>query len=116
MGQENVDDTRLYLSDEAAARAKTDQDREEALATSPDLAPIVLSCSRVPRLGRSLRSRRFAMASRAWTRHPLARIRRLSEGRTGPGRVSRRQDPDGIPMSFGVVLGLCEVKACLAGG
>jgi pimeloyl-ACP methyl ester carboxylesterase len=36
MGQENVDDTRLYLTDEAAARAKTDEDREELLATSPE--------------------------------------------------------------------------------
>ena len=36
MGRENVDDTRLFLTDEAAARAKTDEDREEILATSPD--------------------------------------------------------------------------------
>ncbi len=36
MGQDNVDDTRLFLTDEAAARAKTDKDREELLATSPD--------------------------------------------------------------------------------
>ena len=36
MGQENVDDTRLLLTDEAAARAKTDKDREEILATSPE--------------------------------------------------------------------------------
>ncbi len=35
MGQENVDDIRLFLTDEAAARLKTDQDREELLATSP---------------------------------------------------------------------------------
>ena len=35
MGQENVDDTRLFLTDEVAARAKMDQDREEILATSP---------------------------------------------------------------------------------
>jgi pimeloyl-ACP methyl ester carboxylesterase len=34
MGQENVDDFRLFLSDEAAARAKTDKDREELLAAS----------------------------------------------------------------------------------
>lgn len=38
MGQENVDDTRLFLNDEAAARAKTDSDREEILATSPENA------------------------------------------------------------------------------
>ena len=36
MGQDNVDDTRLYFEDEAAARAKTEQDREEFLAASPD--------------------------------------------------------------------------------
>ena len=36
MGQDNVDDTRLFLTDEAAARAKTDTDREELLATSPE--------------------------------------------------------------------------------
>ncbi len=36
MGQDNVDDTRLFITDEAAARAKTDKDREEMLATSPD--------------------------------------------------------------------------------
>jgi len=33
MGQDNVDDFRLLLTDEDAARAKTDKDREEALAT-----------------------------------------------------------------------------------
>jgi pimeloyl-ACP methyl ester carboxylesterase len=36
MGQDNVDDTRLFLSDEAAARVKTEQDREELLATPPE--------------------------------------------------------------------------------
>jgi pimeloyl-ACP methyl ester carboxylesterase len=36
MGQGNVDDFRLFLTDEAAARAKTDKDREEVLATSPE--------------------------------------------------------------------------------
>ena len=36
MGQDNVDDTRLFLTDEAAARAKTDKDREEMLATSAE--------------------------------------------------------------------------------
>ena len=36
MGQDNVDDTRLYFADEAAARVKTDKDREEFLAASPD--------------------------------------------------------------------------------
>jgi pimeloyl-ACP methyl ester carboxylesterase len=36
MGQVNVDDTRLFLADEAAARAKMDKDRDEILATSPD--------------------------------------------------------------------------------
>lgn len=36
MGQANVDDTRLFLTDEAAARAQTDKDREELLAASPD--------------------------------------------------------------------------------
>jgi len=36
MGQDNVDDFRLYLTDEAAARAQTDQARLELLATSPE--------------------------------------------------------------------------------
>jgi pimeloyl-ACP methyl ester carboxylesterase len=36
MGQENVDDTRLFLADEAEARAKTEKDREEFLAAAPD--------------------------------------------------------------------------------
>ena len=36
MGRDNVDDTRLFRTDEAAARAKMDQDREEILATSPE--------------------------------------------------------------------------------
>jgi pimeloyl-ACP methyl ester carboxylesterase len=36
MGQENVDDTRLFLTDEAAARAKTEKDREELLAAPPE--------------------------------------------------------------------------------
>jgi pimeloyl-ACP methyl ester carboxylesterase len=36
MGQGNVDDFRLFLTDEAAARAKTDQNREELLAASPE--------------------------------------------------------------------------------
>jgi len=36
MGQENVDDTRLFLTDQAASRAKADKDREELLATAPE--------------------------------------------------------------------------------
>jgi pimeloyl-ACP methyl ester carboxylesterase len=36
MGQDNVDDTRLFFADEAAARAKTEKDREDLLATSPE--------------------------------------------------------------------------------
>jgi pimeloyl-ACP methyl ester carboxylesterase len=36
MGQDNVDDTRLYFADEPAARARTDQFREGFLAASPD--------------------------------------------------------------------------------
>jgi pimeloyl-ACP methyl ester carboxylesterase len=36
MGQDNVDDTRLFLADEAAARVKMDKDREELLATAPE--------------------------------------------------------------------------------
>jgi pimeloyl-ACP methyl ester carboxylesterase len=36
MGQENVDDTRLLLSDEAASRAKAEKDREELLAEPPE--------------------------------------------------------------------------------
>jgi pimeloyl-ACP methyl ester carboxylesterase len=36
MGQDNIDDMRLFLSDEAAARAKAEKDREEMLATPPE--------------------------------------------------------------------------------
>jgi pimeloyl-ACP methyl ester carboxylesterase len=36
MGQDNVDSIRLFLTDEAAARAETDKDRQEVLATSPE--------------------------------------------------------------------------------
>jgi pimeloyl-ACP methyl ester carboxylesterase len=36
MGQLNVDDIRLMLADEPAARAKMDEDREEFLAASPE--------------------------------------------------------------------------------
>lgn len=36
MGQDNVDGTRLFLTDEDASRAQTDKDREELLATSPE--------------------------------------------------------------------------------
>jgi pimeloyl-ACP methyl ester carboxylesterase len=36
MGQENVDDAHLLFSDEAAARAKAEKDREELLAEPPD--------------------------------------------------------------------------------
>ena len=35
MAPENIDDVVLYLSDEAAARAKTDRDRAEILADAP---------------------------------------------------------------------------------
>jgi pimeloyl-ACP methyl ester carboxylesterase len=36
MGQENVDDIRRALSDEAGSRAKVEKDREELMAASPD--------------------------------------------------------------------------------
>src|SRR4029077_18273473 len=36
MGRGHVDDIRLFLTDEAAARKKLDKDREEILAVSPD--------------------------------------------------------------------------------
>ena len=36
MGEENVDDDRLFFTDEAAARARIDKDREEILATPPE--------------------------------------------------------------------------------
>ena len=36
MGQDNVDETRLFLTDQAAARTQTDKDREGFLAMSPD--------------------------------------------------------------------------------
>jgi len=36
MAEENADDDRLFLTDEAAARAKIDKDREEILATPPE--------------------------------------------------------------------------------
>jgi pimeloyl-ACP methyl ester carboxylesterase len=44
MGQDSVDETRLFLTDEAAARAKTAKDREELLAASPeDVAKVMES-------------------------------------------------------------------------
>ena len=48
MGQDNVDNTRLFLTDEAAARAKTDKDREEMLATSPEDAAKVIESLLTP--------------------------------------------------------------------
>ncbi len=36
MGQGNVDDTRLFFTDEPAARRKMDEDREDLLAASPE--------------------------------------------------------------------------------
>jgi pimeloyl-ACP methyl ester carboxylesterase len=36
MGDGNVEDFRLFLTDEAAAKAKTDRDRNEVLATAPE--------------------------------------------------------------------------------
>ena len=36
MGEENVDDDRLFFTDEAAARARIDKDLEEILATPPE--------------------------------------------------------------------------------
>jgi pimeloyl-ACP methyl ester carboxylesterase len=36
MGQDNVDDIRLFLTDEVASRAKAEKDREELLATSAE--------------------------------------------------------------------------------
>jgi pimeloyl-ACP methyl ester carboxylesterase len=36
MGPDNVDDTRLYFTDETAARVKADKDREGFLAASPE--------------------------------------------------------------------------------
>jgi pimeloyl-ACP methyl ester carboxylesterase len=48
MGQDNVDDIRLFLADETAARAKTDRDREEQLATSPEDAATGLASLLTP--------------------------------------------------------------------
>jgi pimeloyl-ACP methyl ester carboxylesterase len=36
MGQANVDDIRLFFTDEVAARAQTDKERDEMLAATPD--------------------------------------------------------------------------------
>jgi pimeloyl-ACP methyl ester carboxylesterase len=36
MGEDNVEDTRLMLTDEAAARAKLEKEREEMIAVAPD--------------------------------------------------------------------------------
>jgi pimeloyl-ACP methyl ester carboxylesterase len=44
MGKDNVDYTRLFFTDEAAARAQADVDREEVLAASPaDLVKVLES-------------------------------------------------------------------------
>lgn len=48
MGQENVDDTRLFLADKEAARAKTEQDRDEELAASPDDLATILATLLTP--------------------------------------------------------------------
>ena len=52
MGQVNVDDTRLFLTDEAAARAKMDQDREELLATSAEDAAKGIESLLTPKIRR----------------------------------------------------------------
>lgn len=48
MGQDNVDYFRLFLTDEAAARAQTDQDRLELLAASPEDFAAVLGSLLAP--------------------------------------------------------------------
>jgi pimeloyl-ACP methyl ester carboxylesterase len=48
MGQANVDYFRLFLTDEAAARAQTDEDREELLATQPEGVAKVLESLLAP--------------------------------------------------------------------
>jgi hypothetical protein len=49
MGQGDVADTRLLLTDPQAARAKTDKDRDEAVATpARDLAQALESFLRLP--------------------------------------------------------------------
>jgi pimeloyl-ACP methyl ester carboxylesterase len=55
MGQENVDDFSLFFTDEAAARAKTDQDREELLAASPEDAAKALESLLTPTDAAALR-------------------------------------------------------------
>ncbi len=48
MGRENVEDIRLFLADESAARTKTDKDREELLATSAQDAATALESLLTP--------------------------------------------------------------------
>jgi pimeloyl-ACP methyl ester carboxylesterase len=55
MGQLNVDDFRLFLTDEAAARAKTDMDREELLATPPEDAAKAIASLLTPTDAAALR-------------------------------------------------------------
>lgn len=55
MGQDNVDDIRLSHTDEAASRAKADQDREELLATSPEDAAKAMESLLTPTDAEALR-------------------------------------------------------------
>jgi pimeloyl-ACP methyl ester carboxylesterase len=48
MGQENADDTRLFLTDKTAARAKTEHDREEEMAATPEDIATVLATLLTP--------------------------------------------------------------------
>jgi pimeloyl-ACP methyl ester carboxylesterase len=48
MGEDNVEDDRLFLTDEAAARAKLDKDREEILATPPEEAANMIASLLTP--------------------------------------------------------------------
>src|SRR5712671_7318572 len=48
MSQDRVDDTRLFVTDEAAARKKLEKDREEILAMTPEVAARGLESTLTP--------------------------------------------------------------------
>jgi pimeloyl-ACP methyl ester carboxylesterase len=67
MGQENADDFRLMAADEAAARVKTEQDREEVLAATADTIAATIPTLLTP-ADAAVFTRELA-EFRAWSNH-----------------------------------------------
>src|SRR6516164_2643648 len=87
MGQENVDDDRLFFTDEAAARAKTDRDREEILAIAPEDAAKAFESLLTPTDAAALRGRPGRIPDLLRARGPGARQ---------PGMVGRHLPPQAV--------------------